>query len=324
MNKKKETKMKISIIVPIYNEEENINPLYTAVKNTMDKIENDYELIYVNDGSTDNTEQTIKEIAGKHSQSAQKGQIISLNMRKNFGQTAAMDAGIKHATGDIIITMDGDLQNDPEDIPKLIQKIQQGSDIVVGWRYNRKDKILKNLMSRTSWIIRRILLNEKIHDSGCSLKAYKKECFNGVDLYGEGHRYLHLTLALKGYKITEIKVKHHPRKYGKTKYNYKRIIKGFLDLLTIWYFTKYSSRPMHFFGTIGIANFLLGIIIGLYLVIGKIVQGWALADRPMLLLVVLLIVLGVMFLIFGIIGELIMRIYYKTHNENYYSLKEDK
>ena len=307
--------MKISIIAPVKNEEQNLELLKEKLSKVMNRTKYDYEIILVDDGSTDNSVKVMEELAKKDQR------LRPVILQKWYGQTAAMDAGIKEAKGEVIVFIDADLQNDPKDIPKLLAKLNEGYDVVAGWRWQRKDPFFKRIISKFANFLRRKLIKEEIHDSGCTLKAIKKKCFEGMDLYGEMHRYIPAFLRTKGYKITEIKTKHHARKKGKTKYGGKRIIKGFLDLIMIYYWTNYASRPMHSFGTVGLINFLLGFIIGAYLLVWKFYYGGNLAQRPLLMLVVLLIIIGIQFIIFGIIAEILMRIYYKTHKQTYYKKK---
>jgi glycosyltransferase involved in cell wall biosynthesis len=307
---------KISLVVPVYNEEKNLVLLNQAISNSLKEF--DYELIFVNDGSTDKSKLIVEQLKLKDEK------VKLIDFYKNFGQTAAMDAGIKASQGDIIITLDADLQNDPADIPRMIKKLEEGYDVVCGWRYKRKDPFLKKITSKLANFIRKRLIKERIHDSGCTLKAFRKECFDNIDLYGEMHRYIPSFLRTRGFRITEVKVNHKKRIHGTTKYGSKRIVKGFLDLIMIYFWTNFASRPMHFFGTIGLITFIVGFISGLYLVIEKVFFGASLANRPLLLLVVLLVFIGVQFIIFGIIGEILMRVYYKVNKTKAYNIRKDK
>jgi len=310
--------MKLSVVIPVYNEEKNLEILHKKIVEVMSACGYKYEIIFADDGSTDRSYEILEELRKKDKN------VKIVSFYKNFGQTAAMDAGIKLAKGEIIVTLDSDLQNDPRDIPRLVEKIKEGYDVVSGWRWKRKDPFFKKIVSRLANLIRRSLIKERIHDSGCTLKAFRRDCFDDVDLYGEMHRYIPSFLRTKGCRIAELKVRHNPRLYGKTKYGSKRIVKGFLDLIMIHFWTNFASRPMHFFGTVGLVNFILGFLAGIYLLILKFVYGQGLAERPLLLLVVLLIILGVQFIIFGIIAEILMRIYYKTHHQTYYKIKRKR
>jgi len=298
----------ISIIVPCYNEQDNVLKLYSKIKETL----KDYEIIFIDDGSTDDTYAKLRSIKDK------KVKIIKFT--KNFGQSAAWDAGFSEAKGNIIITMDADLQNDPSDIPKLLKKLNEGYDAVSGWRYSRKDNFSKKLFSFISRLLRSIIINDNIHDSGCSLKAYKRYVVKDLRLNGEMHRYITEIISLKGYKVGEVKVNHYPRKHGRTKYNLLRIPKGFLDLLVIWFWQKYSTRPVHLFGGGGIIMSLFGALIGFYLLYMKFIFREPLANRPLLLLAVLMIVIGIQFLIFGLIADIAIKIYYS--DKKYYTIEK--
>jgi glycosyltransferase involved in cell wall biosynthesis len=304
--------MEISIVVPAYNEEENVEEFHAKVSKVMKSMKMQYEMIFVDDGSKDKTYEKLDKLAKKDSN------VRIIKFRKNFGQSAAWDAGFKHSNGKYIITMDADLQNDPEDIPNLIKKLEEGYDVVSGWRHNRKDTIPKRFFSWVSRLLRKVVIDDKIHDSGCSLKIYKKECFEGLDLHGEMHRYITEILSLRGFKITEIKVNHLPRKKGKTKYNILRVPKGFLDLIVVAFWQKYSARPVHLFGSIGIFSAALGAIINLYMLYLKFVLGASIANRPLLLLGVLLCILGLQFLVFGLISDILVKMYYSGSRKNYY------
>jgi len=303
-------KTEISIVIPAYNEENNVLLLYKELKDVLDKLGKTYEIIFVDDGSRDKTFENLERIHDKDNR------VKVIRFRKNFGQTAAMDAGFKFASGDIIVAMDADLQNDPKDIPRLIEKLEKGYDCISGWRKNRKDSLMKKIFSGLARLLRKVVIGDKIHDSGCSLKVYKKECFEDLDLYGEMHRFIPALLNIKGFKIGELIVNHRPRKHGKTKYSIKRLLKGFVDLINVWFWQKYSSRPLHLFGGTGIFVFLFGIVIGFYLLILKFAFGKSIGDRPLLLLAILLMVLGVQFLIFGVLGDMLVRMYYREH-KNY-------
>lgn len=303
--------VELSAVIPAFNEQENVELLYRKLKPTLDKLKKRYEIIYVDDGSTDNTFEVLRQLHGKDSS------VKVIKFRKNFGQTAAFDAGFKQASGNIIITMDADLQNDPEDIPRLIEKLEEGFDVVSGWRVKRKDPLMKRLASIISNSLRHIITNDKIHDSGCSLKAYRKECFQDLDLYGEMHRYILSILSWNGFKITEIPVKHNPRKFGKTKYNYTRILKGFLDLIIVKFWMQYSARPIHLFGGFGILSLVIGLIISAHLAFIKLFYNASIGSRPLLLLSILLIILGVILIVFGILADIMVKVYYKVAKKAY-------
>jgi len=300
--------MDLSVIIAAYNEEENISRLYSKLKPVIKNKK--HEIIFIDDGSTDNTYKEMKKLAIDNS-------VKIIKFRKNFGQTAAWKAGIDNAKGSLVITMDADLQNDPKDIPKLINKLKKGYDVVSGWRYKRKDNFSKKLFSLFSRFLRKKIIKDPIHDSGCSLKIYRRECLEDLELQGEMHRYIAEILHLKGYKVGEIKVNHLPRTRGKTKYNFKRLLKGFLDLLVVAFWQRYSSRPIHLFGIWGLIMSFSGGVIGIYMLYLKYIYKISIANRPLLLLSVLLVILGIQFIIFGLIADILIRIYYSGDKKNY-------
>jgi len=307
----------LSLIIPVLNEEKNIGILYASIVNSLKKVKIAYEIIFIDDGSTDSSYNLIARLHKRDKR------VKAIKFAGNYGQTPAWDAGIKAAKGRYILTMDSDLQNDSQDIPRMLNAIKNSSyDVISGWRSSRKDTFSKRSFSIFANFLRKAITKEKIHDSGCSLKIYKRECFDNVDLYGETHRYITGILSLEGLSIGEIKVQHNPRKHGKTKYGAARLLKGSLDLLFVAFMTKYSSRPLHIFGSMGIVIFLMGAAIGLYLTILKFTYGEILSERPLLILGVLLLILGIQFIFFGILAEILMRIYYKTHNKKPYTIKK--
>lgn len=306
--------IEISVVVPAYNEEENVSRLYRAVTEVLRTLGKPYEIIYVDDGSTDGTVEELKKLCERDKR------VKAVIFRRNFGQTAAMDAGFKQAQGRVIFPMDADLQNDPRDIPRLLKKLNQGYDVVSGWRKNRRDGFLKKFVSRGANLLRKWIINDKIHDSGCTLKAYKKKCFEGITLYGEMHRFIPAILEWKGYKVTELVVRHHKRKYGQTKYGMKRTVKGFLDMLVMKFWMQYSTRPIHLFGSTGLLMTFLGFLIGAYLAFIKIFFGASIGNRPLLILAVLLMVLGVQLVMFGFLADIMIKVYYK--NDSTYSIEK--
>jgi len=302
----------ISVVVPLYNEEGNVRQLHAKILSACQELKKSFEIIYIDDGSCDKT-----------MENCQKLTLLKLiKFRRDYGQTAAFDAGIKNATGNIIITMDGDLQNDPADIKLLLAEMEKGYDIVSGWRFNRKDNFSKKFFSRGANILRKILIHDKIHDSGCSLKAYKKECFKDVDLFGEMHRFIPALLELQGYKVGEVKVSHHPRVSGVTKYNWKRGMKGFVDMVSIWFWGKYSNRPLHLFGGSGIVLSLAGFGILTWMAIGKIFFAMSLSQKIWPLMGVFFIMIGIQLFIFGLLADILIKNYYKNQNRMNYSIKE--
>ena len=303
---------KISIIVPLYNEEGNVEKLHNEIFETARQHKLSFELILVNDASTDNTLEIAKKMHP----------VKIINFRAWFGQTAAMDAGIKAAKGEIIVTMDGDLQNDPRDIPRLLEKMDEGFDVVSGWRKNRQDPFSKKILSRGADKLRKILVNDRINDSGCTLKAFKKECFKGVDLYGEMHRFIPALLKIKGYKIDEIVVNHRERIAGKTKYDWKRLFKGLLDLTSVWFWRKFSNRPLHLFGGLGFFMSFVGSVLLVWMAFEKVFFQTPISNRIWPMIGVFLIILGFQFIVSGLLADILIKTYYQTKKEKNYSIKE--
>lgn len=301
----------LSIVVPIYNEEGNVIPLHEKIVAAVKKIGKPFEVIFVDDGSKDKTVEECKGLSP----------LKLVVFRRNFGQTAAFDAGFKAATGEIIITMDGDLQNDPADIPLLLAKMDEGFDVVSGWRLHRKDNLSKHVFSRVANLLRKVLMKDTIHDSGCSLKAYRTECFADVDLFGEMHRFIPALLELQGFRVGEVVVSHHPRVTGVTKYNWHRGVKGFVDMLTIWFWRKYSNRPVHLFGSAGLFSFAAGCAVLSWMLIDKLVFHASLAERIWPLVGLFLILAGIQLFIFGIMSDILVRSYYKNRNTMNYSIR---
>lgn len=303
----------LSIVVPIYNEGENVEKLHAEIFSAIEKNKLHAEIIFIDDGSSDNTVELAKKLKP----------LKVIVFRRNFGQTAAMDAGIKASKGDIIITMDGDLQNNPQDIPLLLEEMDKGFDVVSGWRKNRKDPFMKNFLSWGADKLRKILINDQINDSGCSLKAYKAECFKGLNLYGEMHRFIPALLKIKGFKVGEVVVSHRPRVAGVTKYNYTRLAKGLLDLIGVWFWRKYANRPLHLFGGIGSIMGFLGTIILVWMAIERGVFGNAIGDRIWPVIGVLFVVLGIQFFVSGVIADVAVKTYYTAKNETVYLVREE-
>ncbi len=305
---------KISIVVPVYNEEENVPILYDRLKEVLEKIPYDYEIIFVDDGSIDRTREILEEIASKDKK------VKVIEFARNFGQTPAMMAGMDYATGDVIVTMDGDLQNDPEDIPRLLEKIEEGYDVVSGWRKNRQDAaISRKLPSKiANWLIGK-MTGVKIHDYGCTLKAYRSDVIKKVRLYGELHRFIPAlaSTVTSVSRIIEIPVKHHPRIYGKSKYGISRTFKVLADLFFIWFLKKFMQKPIHFFGILGLVLFFAGLIPFLYLV-GLKLTGHSIGGRPLLIISVLFILSGIQMFTTGIISEILMRIYFESQDKKPY------
>ncbi len=302
----------LSVVVPLYDEEGNVQELHRRILEACQAIGKPFEIIFVDDGSKD---QTVKNCEGL-------SPLTLIKFRKNFGQTASFDAGIKQSKGEIIVMMDGDLQNDPADIKLLLAKIGEGFDVVAGWRWKRKDSLSKKFFSRGANILRKILIQDKIHDSGCSLKAYKRSCFEDLDLFGEMHRFIPALLELQGYSVGEVKVSHHPRTSGVTKYNWKRALKGFVDMISIWFWRKYSNRPLHLFGGAGITLSLVGSLILLWMLVDKILFKVQLSEKIWPLVGIFLILVGVQLFVFGLLADIILKSYYKGQGKMNYNIKE--
>jgi glycosyltransferase involved in cell wall biosynthesis len=307
----------ISVVIPAYNERENVEPLYRRLKEVLERVGEDYEVIFVDDGSTDGTFEILKSIAGEDRR------VKVIRFRRNYGQTAAMYAGFEHARGDVIITMDADLQNDPEDIPRLLEKIREGYDIVSGWRKDRKDPLLsRRIPSRiANWIISKVT-GVRLHDYGCTLKAYRSEIAKRYRLYGDMHRFLPALAKRFGARITEIPVRHHPRLHGRSKYGIDRTLRVILDIFLVKFLNEYITRPLYVFGGVGFLMFTAGFLIELYLTFLKVFRGEDIGGRPLLILGVLLILAGIQLLSTGIIAELIVRTYYESRGEKPYIIEE--
>lgn len=302
----------LSVVVPLYNEEGNVEELHKKIHEALLKIGKSFEIILVDDGSKD---KTLAE--AKHCHPAKL-----IVFRKNFGQTAAFDAGIKEAQGDVIVTLDGDLQNDPADIPLLLAKIDEGFDVVSGWRFQRQDPWSKKIPSRIANFLRKMLIHDRIHDSGCSLKAYRRECFEDIDLFGEMHRFIPALLQLEGFRIAEVKVSHHARVHGVTKYNWKRGMKGFVDMIAIWFWRKYSHRPLHLFGGAGVVLAGAGSAILIWMVIEKLVFHASLAQRIWPLIGIFFVLIGVQLFISGLLADIAVRNYYQVRHRMNYTIRE--
>jgi glycosyltransferase involved in cell wall biosynthesis len=291
----------ISVVIPLYNEEGSLNELSAALKKVFDSLKCNYEVIFIDDGSKDKSFSVIKGIHGRNNR------FRCIKLRRNYGKSSALAAGFKMAKGDIIITMDADLQDDPEEIPELIQKINSGYDLVSGWKKIRYDPFIKKHTSKFFNFITSKISGIKLHDFNCGLKAYKKEVIKSIKVYGEMHRYMPALAHLSGFKVTEKVVKHRARKYGVTKFGASRFLKGFFDLLTVIFTTKYIKRPLHLFGTVGVISFLVGFLLTLYLTYLKFFQNQYISDRPLLLVGILFMIVGIQFLSLGLIAEMITR-----------------
>jgi glycosyltransferase involved in cell wall biosynthesis len=312
-----ETRNDVSIVIPLFNEVENIDLLYAGLKPVVDSLDKSCEIIFIDDGSEDGTYAALRRIQ------ANDPRVWIIRLRRNFGQTAAFSAGFDLARGDIIITMDGDLQNDPLDIPKLLDKINEGNDVVSGWRINRQDVFLTR---RFPSIIANALISKvtgvRLHDYGCSLKAYRREVVKNIKLYGEMHRFIPALAKWIGIQVAEVPVSHHPRRFGRSKYGLQRTVKVILDLLTVKFLLDYATRPIQIFGLMGLLSLFSGTALGVYLSYQRIFLGLGLRDRPVLLLAILLTVLGVQLVTMGLLGELVVRTYHESQNKPIYVVRE--
>lgn len=309
--------MDISLVIPIYNEEENIPLLYAEIKEVLDTTDYQYEMIFIDDGSSDTSVEVLEKI------SIEDEKVVLVQLRRNFGQTAAMSAGFDHACGDIIITMDGDLQNDPHDIPDMVDKLNSGYDVVTGWRHDRKDPFisrkLPSMMANKliSWVT-----GVGLHDYGCTLKAFRREVTENIHLYGEMHRFIPAIASGMGISFTEVKVNHRPRRFGTSKYGISRTIRVVLDLLTVKFLLSYATRPLHVFGTVGVLSAGVGFLIAFIMTLQRFFAGIALSDRPLLLFAVLLMFMGVQFITMGLLAELAVRTYHESQHKPIYYVRK--
>lgn len=309
--------MDVSIIIPVFNERDNLEALHQEICEGLKGLEQDYEMLFIDDGSGDGSADVLMGLRAKDPR------VKVISFRKNFGQTAAISAGFDHAGGAVVITMDADRQNDPADIPMLLDKIEQGYDLVNGWRYDRKDKWLSRRLP--SILANRLIswaTDVKLNDYGCTLKAIRKEVVENITLYGELHRFIPAVASWMGVRIAEVKVNHRPRIAGRSKYGISRVFRVLLDLITVKFLLSYSGRPIQFFGIPGLICGSLGTALALYLTFERLVIGIPIGDRPLLLLAVLLIIVGIQFIVFGLLGELQIRTYHESLNKPIYFIKE--
>jgi dolichol-phosphate mannosyltransferase len=307
----------VSVVVPIHNEVESLPLLLDAIASTLSSSQVNYEIICVDDGSTDGSGDFLKKEAQTRTD------LKAVILRRNYGQTAAMAAGFYYAIGKAIVTLDADLQNDPADIPMLLAKLDEGYDLVSGWRQKRQDGAVNRLLPSkiANWLIRRTT-SVNIHDYGCSLKAYRAELLADMNLYGELHRFLPALAYIEGARITEMPVRHHARRFGRSKYGIWRTFRVLMDLLTILFMKKFLTRPMHVFGLLGLISMVSGTAIGIYLTFVKLALGQMIGNRPLLILAVLLLVTGVQLFCFGLLAELLMRTYHESQGRPIYRVRE--
>ncbi|HEY2988931.1 MAG TPA: glycosyltransferase family 2 protein [Candidatus Binatia bacterium] len=309
--------MDLSVVIPVYNEEESLGPLLQELRAALDGTGKSYEIVVVDDGSTDGTYPVLRQLYQR------ENHLTAVKLKRNFGQTAAVAAGFAQAKGDIIIAMDGDGQNDPKDIPAMLAKLEEGYDLVSGWRFPRQDPLwsrrVPSLIANAliSWIT-----GVRLHDYGCTLKALRRDIAKEVRLYGEMHRFLPAIAFERGARIAEMKVHHRPRRWGVSKYGLARTFRVLLDLLTVKFLLSYATRPLHIFGLVGLASGALGFLFAVYLTIEKIVYRTPIGGRPLLLLSILLIVIGFQFITMGLLGEMLARTYHESQGKSIYAVKE--
>jgi len=302
--------MELSIVIPVYNEEENVEPLIQEINAAVKPLRKPYEIVVVDDGSRD---ATFSVLARLHQR---EPSLRVVRLKRNFGQTAAIAAGLAHSEGDVVVLMDGDSQNDPKDIPALLAELKKGNDLVCGWRANRRDPFLSRRLPSTianhlvSWTTQ-----VKLHDYGCTLKAMRRDVAKNLKLYGEMHRFIPAIAYERGARVTELKVNHRPRLRGDSKYGIARTLRVILDLLTVKFLISYSTRPLHVFGVLGLSSGGLGFLIAVYLTLQKFVHHVSIGGRPLLLLAILLIFIGFQFITMGLLGEMLSRTYHESQDK---------
>jgi glycosyltransferase involved in cell wall biosynthesis len=309
--------MQLSVVVPLFNEQESLAPLIERILSHVRPLGLSFELVLVDDGSRDRTPELLGQLA------ATVPELVAVRLRRNYGQTAAMAAGFDASCGEVIVTLDGDLQNDPADIPLLLEKLNQGFDLVSGWRHRRQDAALSRLLP--SLVANRLIARVtgvKLHDYGCSLKAYRREVIDDLNLYGELHRFLPALAFIEGARITEVQVTHHPRRYGKSNYGIDRTFRVLMDLLTVWFMKRFLTRPMYVFGSGGLMAMGAGLLVALWLVGEKLLIGTNIGDRPLLLMALICFLTGVQLFCFGLLAEIQMRTYHESQGRPIYRVRD--
>ncbi len=310
--------MSISIIIPVYNEEESLPYLHRALHQSLDPLNRPWEVIYVDDGSRDKSAEILHTLAQDD-----PDHTVAVLLRRNFGQTAAIAAGIDHATGETIILMDADLQNDPVDIPMMLAKLDEGFDVVSGWRFNRQDEfVTRTLPSRMANSLISWVTGVHLHDYGCTLKAYRREVITGFRLYGEMHRFIPAYAGSVGAKIVEVPVTHHARKFGKTKYGLERTAKVVLDLFTVKFLISYAQKPIYLFGGTGLGLMAISAVGMLFLMLRRIIIGTSVLSSPFFVVAVMLVILGFQSILMGLIAELLVRTYHESQAKPTYTIKK--
>lgn len=307
----------LSLFLPVLNEEENLRPMHAKIQEALNSLGKSAEVIYVDDGSTDRSLQVLREIA------AEDSRVRVISLRRNYGQTAAMSAGIDAAKGEILIPMDADLQNDPSDISRLLEKLNEGYDVVSGWRKNRKDKlIMRKIPSKIANKIISWIGGVPLHDYGCSLKAYRREVIQDVKLYGEMHRFIPIYASWAGARVTEIPVDHHARTMGKSKYGISRTIKVVFDLMTIKFMASYQTKPIYVFGMFGAISFFLSIFAGLWAFYLKFISGVSFILTPLPVIAIVLLAISMQFFLMGLLAEMLVRTYHESQDKTIYAVRE--
>ena len=308
--------MDLSVVVPLFNEEDSVGLLVEQLLAAVRPLGLSFELVLVDDGSRDDTASQLRQL------SATVPELVAVLLRRNYGQTAAMAAGFDASSGAVIVTLDGDLQNDPADIPVLLGELEQGYDLVSGWRHERQDAAVSRLLpSRIANRLIARVTGVRLHDYGCSLKAYRREVVEDLNLYGELHRFLPALAFIEGARISEVKVNHHPRRYGQSKYGIDRTFRVLMDLLTVWFMKRFLTRPMHVFGLGGLAAMAAGLAVLLWLVAEKLLLGAEIGDRPLLLAALISLLAGVQLFCFGLLAELQMRTYHESQGRPIYRVR---
>jgi glycosyltransferase involved in cell wall biosynthesis len=306
----------LSVVVPLFNEAEGLTLLVDQLVTVLRPLELSFELVLVDDGSRDGTAKVLERLRSR------VPELVAVLLRRNYGQTAAMAAGFDASRGAVIITLDGDLQNDPADIPLLLERLGEGYDLVSGWRHQRQDAAMSRLLpSRIANRLIARVTGVRLHDYGCSLKAYRREVVDDLNLYGELHRFLPALAFIEGARITEVKVNHHPRRFGRSNYGIDRTFRVLMDLLTVWFMKRFLTRPMHVFGFGGLVGMGLGLLVSLWLVLEKLVFGVEIGDRPLLLLALISFLAGIQLFCFGLLAELQMRTYHESQGRPIYRVR---
>ena len=304
--------VKISVIIPLLDESKNLRELHKRIVATMEKLDEPYEIIFVDDGSLDDSYAVLKDIHRQNSR------VKVIKFLRNYGKSSALSAGFSAARGEVIVTMDADLQDMPEEIPKLLARMERGYDLVSGWRFKRADGFFKRISSRLFNRLTSFFTGIRIHDFNCCLKCYRRSIIEHLTVYGEMHRYIPVMASWRGFRISEVKVRHARRKHGRTKYNMTHYMGGFLDLLTVIMLTRYTRKPLHLFGFLGAALVLIGLVINAYLTVGWFMGRW-IGDRPIFMLGILMIIIGIQFIFFGLMAEMIA---YSSEKEEEHIIEE--